>query len=321
MADISDEQLENIREAAWRAAQAGNLVEAHQHAQALVDQGLEGGYQLKSMLYLEEEDLEQAINLVNQGAEQLPQSWSMRLLQADMLSIANQGEQALKILEEARNLPEAESHWIDIGEATVHGRMVEIDKALNLLQSVEHPDAINSAMEMQFALMDSVGRHDLIIEVAEEDLDLLQAPRDGAEAAILSRIMTQVGQAYWYEEEDNDAVEHFLKLAIAYDRTNPDALYLRRELDELFSEKSLTYELELKGILSQPNDEGQPTEMVFRAHYQIIADSEDEALAFIRQYEPEDIASAEMSILSVNSEANEEEELKGIYVVSPLAEA
>ena len=74
MADISDEQLESIREAAWRAAQAGNREEAHQHAQALVDQGLEGGYQLKSMLYLEDEDLEKAMNLVNEGAERLPDS-------------------------------------------------------------------------------------------------------------------------------------------------------------------------------------------------------------------------------------------------------
>lgn len=321
MANISPQQLEELQQAAWQAAQEGKPQEAHQHAQALIDQGLEIGYQIRVMLFIEDGDLASALQLVDEGATRNDQSWSMRVLQSDVLSMAGEGEQALAALAAARELPEAQLHWIQIGEATIYGRMMDMDRALNLLQEVDHPDAINSAIEMQFALLDTVGRHDLIIEMAEEDLDALQPPEDPADAAVLSRIMTQVAQAYWYEDEDEDTVEHYLKMAIAFDRSNPDALYLRRELDHQFSEKSRTFELSIQGQFRQEIQEQEAQLIPFQTRYQVIADSEEEALEFISNYESDDISASNLQIVASQSEPNQDEELKGVYVVTDLLEA
>ena len=317
MADISPQQVETLYQEAWQALRDENVVEAMAKSDALIKLKQESGYQLKVMLLLEADRLPEALDLVQEGVEAQPDSWSLALLYTDLLSLDGQGEEALKIIENTRELEGVESHWVDISEATVRGRMMDIDQALNLLQKIEHPDAINAAIEMQFALLDSVGRHDLIIEVAEEDLSLLEAPEDANEAAVLSRIMSQVAQAYWYEEEDEDTVEHYLELSIAYDRSNPDALYLRRELDGLFSEQSRTFELELRGVWEGDHEESAE-EKPYQTHYQVIADSEEEALALIQSYEPKHLSGPAMKIVQSRSEPNPEEELKGVYLVSPL---
>ncbi len=318
MSNLSEEQLAQVQQAAWQAAQQGDVAEAKRQTQLLIDQDQESGYQLRVMLHLEAEEVAQALALVQQGVDRRPDSWSMQLLLSDLLSMSGDGPGALAAVARARTLPGAEDHWVDISEATVYGRMMDLDRALNLLQGVEHPDAINAAIEMQFALLDSVGRHDLIIEIAEDELGALQAPEDANDATVLSRILTQVAQAYWYEEEDEDLVEHYLKLAIGYDRGNSDALYLRRELDGQFSEKSRTFDLRVTGTLQQADTEGPTYSVAFRTRYQVIADSEEEALALIQRYEPKEVRPDSLHIAASQSQPNEEEELKGVYVVGEL---
>jgi len=315
---LTREEIDQLSHQAWTLIGEEAYDEAHQLGQQMVEADEEAGYRILAMIHAAQEEPEKALQLIQQGVAHMPQSWQMRLLLGNLLSDAGDFEQAMQAFEQASQLPGAELHWIQINQAVVHGRRGEIDQALNLLQQVDHPEAINEAFEIQLGLLDSVGRHDLIIELAEEDLDLLQAPETEEEAATLSRILSHIASAYWYEDYDGDEVEHYLRQAIAFDRTNPDAMYLLREQDPVFSDQSQIFSLLVKGVIFEPDEQGLEQQVEFVTSYEVIADDEEEALDLIRRFEITEIDPNSLQVEAIEPRPNEDEEPKGVYQVGEL---
>jgi tetratricopeptide (TPR) repeat protein len=310
IAQLSNRALELIGEEAFE--------DARQLGQQMVQAKEEAGYRILAMIHVAQEEPAEALALIEQGVTEMPQSWQMRLLLGNLLSESGDLEQAMQAFEAAKTLPDAELHWIQINQAVVHGRRNEIDQALNLLQGIDHPEAINEAFDVQLGLLDSVGRHDLIVELAEEDLDLLQSPETEEEAATLSSILSHIAAAYWYEERDGDEVEHYLRQAIAFDRSNPDALYLLREQDPIFSDQSQVFSLMVKGTLLDQSDSAPAQQVEFITSYEVIADTPEEALDLVRRFEVPEIDPDSLQIEAIEPRPNDEEEPKGVYQVGEL---
>lgn len=315
---LSHEEVDASSQRAWSLISQQEYAEAQRIGEQLIDAQEEVGYRIMAMSHAAQEEAEQALAVIEQGVIQLPQSWQLQLLRGSLLSEAGDFPAALKAFDAASALPEAELHWIDINRAVVYGRTQEIDRALNLLQRIEEPEAINDAFDIQLGLLDSVGRYDLIIELAEEDLDLLQAPTSEEEAATISRILSYVASAYWYEEEDGDEIDHYVRQAIAFDRNNPDALYLLREQEPVFSDQSQIYGLLVRGRLYRQTEEDTPQPMEFVTSYEVIADSEEEALGLVRNFEIREVDPQSLQIEAVETQPNDGEEPKGIYQVGEL---
>lgn len=312
------EEIDQLSNRAWALISEDSYEDAQQLGQQLIEANEEAGYRILAMVHAAQEQHEAALDLIEQGVAHMPQSWQMRLLLGNLLSDAGDFDRAMQVFEQAKALPGAELYWIQINQAVVHGRRGEIDQALNLLQQVEHPEAINEAFEIQLGLLDSVGRHDLIIDLAEEDLDLLQPPNNEEEAATLSRILSHIATAYWYEEHDGDEVEHYLRQAIAFDRSNPDALYLLREQDPIFSEQAQVFALMVKGVIFEPDEQGLEQQVEFITSYEVIADDEGEALDLIRRFEIPEIDPDSLQIEVVEPRPNEDGEPKGVYQTGDL---
>lgn len=315
---LTREEIDQLSHQAWTLIGEEAYDEARQLGQQMVDADEEAGYRILAMIHAAQDESEAALQLIQRGVAHMPQSWQMRLLLGNLLSDAGDFEQAMQAFDQASKLPEAELHWIQINQAVVHGRRGEIDQALNLLQQVDHHEAINEAFEIQLGLLDSVGRHDLIIDLAEEDLDLLQAPETEAEAGTLSRILSHIASAYWYEDYDGDEVEHYLRQAIAFDRTNPDALYLLREQDPIFSDQSQVFSMLVKGVIFESDEQGLEQQVEFITSYEVVADDEEEALDLIRRFEITEIDPNSLQVEAIEPRPNEDEEPKGVYQVGEL---
>jgi tetratricopeptide (TPR) repeat protein len=315
---LTREEIDQLSHRAWVLIGEESYEDARQLGQQLIDADEEAGYRIGAMVHAAMDEPQEALRLIEQGVAQKPSSWQMRLLLGNLLSDAGDFDQAWQTFEAAKSLPDAELHWIQINQAVVHGRRGEIDEALNLLQQVDHPEAINEAFEIQLGLLDSVGRHDLIVELAEEDLDVLQSPETEEEAATLSRILSHIASACWYEDHDGDEVEHYVRQAIAFDRTNPDALYLLREQDPIFSDHSQVFSLLVKGVIYEPDEQGLEQQVQFVTSYEVIADDPEEALDLIRRFEISEIDPDSLELEAVEPRPNEEEEPKGVYQVGEL---
>lgn len=308
------EQAEQKGSHAWIAIGDGDLEVADQIGKKLIEAGYESGYRIRSAVQENQENWEEAEAIIREGLEKFPQIWQLHLQLGTLNYLLGRFEEALHCYDEALKLPEVEKHWVEINQAAVYAQTSEVDKALNLLQGIDNVEMRNSAFEMKLQILDQFTRYELILELAEEELENLVPPETEEEASGMSRILAHVAAASFYEEQSEEATRFYLKQAIAYDRGNDLALMIARELKGEFAEPGTLY-----GIMVQGKYKQDDQQLDFLTTYGVLADNVDEAISMIKEFEVEEIDRASLTVLEVEQAApEEEEELKGIYFVGGL---
>ncbi|MEZ4772276.1 MAG: hypothetical protein R3D00_03770 [Bacteroidia bacterium] len=311
---ISQEEIENLSEQAWDLIHEERIEDAIKIGELLKAEGIESGYRIIAMAYALEEKTDEAINELNAGIAMIPDAWQLYLQLGNFLSDKGEFNSALRAFDHASKLPGAERHWLNMNKAVVFTRQMEFDKALTLLQKIEHPEAVNQAIELQLRILDQLGRHDLILQM-EDELEHLQTPEDEESAEILSQICTHIARAYYIEDQKEPAL-HYIHQAIEYHRTNEETAALFREVNGRFSENSKIYSVVISGIL---NDSESEDEIPFITTYGVVADSEEDALDLIREFEIEAVIKDSLEVEEIASTENEEGDPKGIYMVGGFA--
>jgi tetratricopeptide (TPR) repeat protein len=128
-----------------------------------------------------------------------------------------------------------------------------------------------------------------------------------------ARIIMEMARANW-ELGDYKEAEQFLKDAIAWDNKNQDAqiLFTTMNKDEDYS-KAKCHKMVIEGKWDEPFEEGEEPDGFF-VTYTATADNEEEALEFIKYFEPSEVHDSlkisEVEILK------SEKQPKGVYGVS-----
>ena len=312
--ETTPESLQSLIQEGWSLIESESWDEAIALTEELKAAGSDTGYRLRSVIFQMQEDPAAALTEVKAGVKLFPKSWEMQMQLGNLLSDTGDLTEAQEVYQKAQNLPGAELHWLQMNQAVALFRQQSFEDALTLLQKIVHPEAINEAFALQLTILDAIGRHDLILEIAEEDLELLKAPEGDEDAQILSNICTSIASAAWYEDKGEEMVMYYLRQAFEYQRGNTDALWLWREMNPVFSENARFYTLLLRGKFAE-EDQSEGEE--FMTSYGVIADTVEEAMEMIQAFEKGLVAPDSWELLEAEDEGeSEEEDAKGIYYVS-----
>ena len=310
--------LEQLSQAAWEALEQSDAATAKELGAQLVEAGTEFGYRVLALASAMEDDRQGAIDTIRAGIEIFPDVWQLHMQLGNFYSDAEMLNEALESFDTALQCSDVEQHWVQMNQAVVFVRLGDFDQALNLLQQIDHSDARNEAFELKINILGELGRNDLILELAEEELEDLNTPENDPEANLMSRICIQIAKAGWYEDESDELVMHYLKQAISFYRLNEEALWLLREMDAQFSDESKIFSLMVQGSFVKEASSSQNPAKFFTS-YVVVADNPAEALAYIRDFEIEEIDKNSLSIQEVEEMPNEEDDPKGIYKVMGFA--
>ncbi len=319
MAQLNKEEIVELINTAWEHMDMGEYEEAEEIAKVLMENEAEAGYPIMASLLALQEQPQEAVELLKKAIEEHPKSWRLKLELGNLYGQLENAAVAMAIFDEALQMPDAEAHWIELNRGIAYMKSNMVDEAMNTLQQIEHPEAINEAFAIQLSILDMLGRHELILAMSKEELNLLQIPEDQEGADTLSNIYSKVAQAFWYEEEENtEAIRYHLRTAIELDRTNEDALWLHREMNLSYSDDAHIYEIMLDGELALSDEEEEARALPFTAVYVVVADTPEDALEMIKDYEIDAIDKSSLQIMEIESMENEEEEPLGLYFTGPL---
>lgn len=310
------EEIESMSNDAWEALHQDDMETAINIGESLIKENVETGFRIRAMAHASEEEWELALEVLEKGIALMPDVWQMHLQYGNLHSDMEQYDQAFAAFNAAEKCPDAEKHWLDMNRAVVYFRKQDMDRALNLLQQIEHPEALNEAFALQLDILDGLQRHDLIKELAEEELELLITPTDAESAGVMSAICTRIAQAYWFEDENEEVTKHYIEQALAYQRSNQEALWLRCQINPQHSENSKVYSILVNAMILP--EEGEASLPAFTT-YGIVADSPDEAMEMIREFEEEWIDPKSLQAQEVEETVNDEDAPKGIYVANEWA--
>ncbi|MEM6343961.1 MAG: tetratricopeptide repeat protein [Bacteroidota bacterium] len=308
------DQANQQAQKAWVSLSEGDFEAAIRYASELTQAGYEVGYRIRSAIAEEQEDWDEAENIINEGLTAHPDAWPLHLQLGTLYTQSGRFEEAITVFEKALELPEVEKHWIEMNQAVAFSQLGKVDEALNLLQGIKHEELRNQAFEIKMQLLDTYQRHDLMLELVADELEDLVPPQNEEEAAVMSRVLALIANACYYEDKDEKETRFYLKQAINYDRSNELSLMVLREMRAEFTEQGKLY-----GILIQANIKSTEGLSPIMTTYGILADSVDEALSMIHEFEIESLDRDSIQIMEVEESApDEEEELKGIYLVGGL---
>ena len=322
--DHTEEQLTELAFEVEELIYNEEIEDAKEIANKLIAAGKEYGYQAMAMACWAEEDSEMAISWVEKGRQEHPNSWALPMQLANIYSESGKAKEAIKAYEEAAKMEGADTSLIELNKAAAFANAQDFDQALNILQNLKGTEKAIEAFSIKMTLLSELGRFDLMMEIADEELAELPLPKDENQAAVMSEICTNIAKAIWFSDENEEAIKHYVDQAKEYDRTNANICWLQREMDPEFSDDSVIFSLIVEGKMMKavegihPDTREKIEVKRFQNSYMAIADSEEEALTYIFAYESDLVEKGTLKVMDSEQMENEDDEPKGLYALGEM---
>lgn len=319
MPKLTQEEIEQLMGRALDLLAEEDDEEALSIAAQLMEAEVPEGFSLAASVNESLQQGDEAKAILISGIAKFPDHWEFYVPLAELESQSGNTEQALAYLDKAESLPDNMPDYVNLHRAVAYSRVGEFEKALELLEQVEDMELVVPAINLQVKVLYDMGRLDLIIELANEKEELIAMAENESETFALGEIHTLIADAYFQEDEDEESATEHIYIALEFDRTQIDALDLLRRIKNMTSEKAKPFSLLVSGRFAEGIlEEGEDPNFI--TSYVVMAESPEEALELVRDFETDDIDGESLRILEVSEEEldDEDDKLKGVVMASEL---
>lgn len=165
---------------------------------------------------------------------------------------------------------------------------------------------------LKLELLNKWKQHNKCIAVGEKCID--KSKKNEHYNTDLSRIHYEVAKAYWVKEENKEKALTHIFAAIEQDNSNSNAMILLRVIEDKKSDKSKYFRMHIEGK-SRGVTKSKEEIMSFFSTYDVVAEDKNEALEYIKRFEPKAVPDSimikECEVLKKNIN-----DCKGVYKYS-----
>lgn len=258
-------------------------------AKKLLNMHFSGGYEIMAHAYEYEGNRQKALQTLKEGVRNVPQVWVLWLQLGNLQSDLGMHENAMKSYERALKCPGAQSDSIAYNQAISLHRQERHDEALAKLDTLLDEELALPKAGLTCTILNAAGRHAEVIETGGNWLAnrAAIAPSDKHSFEIAT-LHVEVAIAFMKGKSDNQSAMSHIHNALWFDKTHTAALRMMRELNNQESAAARHYWIIARGTWSSPLEESEELPS-FYSTYEVVADSPDDALEYIRQLEPDDV--------------------------------
>jgi len=205
---------------------------------------------------------------------------------------------------------------------------IKYNSALAYLNSKEYEKAANECDLIDLNKLQKDENYKLFVLSTALKIEILNCQKHFGEANEISKSILEKNWdtdilheeiAYFYAshaetliniEKSNDAIT-FLWKSIELDKNQKKAQWLIREIENRYSENSKYFRILIEGTWSAPF-EGEKSVPGFFTSYDVVADSLEDALNYIKKFEPAEISNS-LKISKFEEFENDPENPQGVY--------
>lgn len=253
MSEQSTEQAEQLTEEAFAALEMGHYDRVLELTSELRALEFSSCFEIEALLYLDQNQLARALQVLDEGTQAVPDLWLLWQLKGNVLSDLKRFDEALESYDAALPLEGADATSLRFNRATALWRDGRVKAALREVEEYEIADAkldLRWRIEAtQLGLWAALERGDDVAARADalfaeqEDLEI-----EIEEAGQLSMAFSQIGWALM-DCKDSERAARWADAALEIDRTNGQALLLRRDTTPDLPLATKTFRVELQGRL------------------------------------------------------------------------
>jgi tetratricopeptide (TPR) repeat protein len=286
--------------------------EALKVAKELEERRFSAAYDIAAQAHAGLGDVEEAIRVLERGVEKAPRAWPNWQLLGNYRSDLGRFDEAEAAYEAALGCPGVWESSVRLNQAVLAGRRDRFEEMLGLLDAVTDEELALTAAEHRIHGLDALGRHEEAEAVA---LPVLAAEHDPeTEGPTMARIAARVASIRLARGVDEREVREYAHESLRYDTASQAILTLLRRMDDERSKTARYLRMVAKAQLRE-TDPRFATLPRYHVTYDVVADSEEEGLAYVRAFEeffPEG-EPAEWSVAEVVDLESRPDDPKGVY--------
>ena len=257
-----------------RAMAAGKKLKKLRHS---------SGYEILALAYAGKGRKRKAIKILERCLKMAPHLWQFWELLGNFQADLERFEKAQESYSRALECPRADRDSVNLNKALALEKQGCLENAMESLDLIDDEELVYHAQAVKLRIMDVTGRNDQAWEFAKE---LMQdIPEAGLEPDIHAYLLALAAQAVWVGGRDREKALELALKSLEISRSDPAAMWLVREMMDLRAPDSNVYEM----TVSYEPGSGDPG---YYFGCSVVAQTPDEALSFIRMFEPEHVRKA-----------------------------
>ncbi len=312
MSTIPDD-IQTLLKDAYAALDDGDLDRAVDLGEALLSRRHVRGFEILGLALDRQGDLDEAIDILKEGVGAAPDAFPLWELFGNVLSKKQMFEEAQQAYQRAIECPNADVESVKYNFAVMWRNAGHLDRALTIATQISSPKLAVRANTLRTTLLNSMGMYEDCAYLANAVINQImnQDEMTDEDMKDLAQTYAELGRSYWLGRNDKQSAFENSWKALEWERSDPSALWLIRELIGRKSPASRWYRLDVQGKWYFPLEQNKdaPT---FSVSYDIVADNEEEALMFAKHLEPPEIRDS-MNVISCEDRGQHSNHMQGLY--------
>jgi tetratricopeptide (TPR) repeat protein len=306
-----DDIMQKLVFEGFGALEIGEFERALEAARELHELGHTAGFEIEARARWGLEDHEGAIEILKDGVELVPEMFVLWDYLASYLSDEGRYEEALQAYYRSRECPDAPQEAVDFNIAIIYQRQDRHERAIALIETIKPSETLPSVVleSAKAHSLNEVGKHADALTLTASSLGQI-GEDDEVDPEAVARLMSEHAYAMLVMGFPEAAFLEAFE-AVSLDKSNQRAAWLIREISDEHSDIAKVWRVVVEGRWAEPFEDTDK-DYGFLANYTVVADSAEEALEYIRPFEPEEVRFT----LKINSAVDLEsqpESLKGVY--------
>ena len=307
------EKVEELLRKGNQCLEEDEYEEALKIADELEELGETQAFEIAGKAYELQDNLEEAAAVLKRGVEKYPKAWPNWMILGNLLSNMGENEEAEDAYKTALACPDVEKDPVVLNQAIHAFQTDRFDEAMELLSGITSDYLEVDKREVQIAVYRMKNENIEALKLAAETLTTPFDIEEHGEA--LGRIAASACKILLLEGEDKEKIRQLAKSALEDYGDVPWLFAVLCEIDGQYSPEAHYFRLVLKVELPETEEKEEEARDYF-INYDVVADSEEEALGYVMKLEEGEFASTALDY----SEKIEPrpEDAKGVYSRSEI---
>lgn len=308
---------EELLRAAYHALDRDDLIRAMEAAQLLINLRHARGFEILALALEKQDRCTDGIEVLRKGVSVLPEAFPLWELMGNLYAREKDFEQSETAYVTALSCPNSDAPSICYNMAVMLKNAGRLEQSLSLAADIEAGHLATRVNTLQTVLLNLLERYDEATELANFTIGEIMSLEELADEDMkdLAAVYAELGKAIFLGTGNKQAAFESAWKALEWERSEPTALWLVRELIARKSPESRWYQLEVEGNWYFSLEQGK-TPPRFRVTYDVVADNIDEAMMFAKHLEPPEIRES-MKVKTVSDRGSHAGQTQGLYWRSP----
>lgn len=287
-------EIEQIMLDGFSAAYSSDHEKAIIIGKELIKRRHSSGFEILALGYQHKGNLKKAIVTLETGVKKAPNVFKMWQLLGNLYSYTGKFQKSYDAYKRGMECPNTDLNSLNLNFAVAlerDNKNIEAFEKINEISTVDADNIFNiSYWSTKFRIQNSLERFKQTIDeykkiIKEIDIDNIDKNLLPNIDEFISNIHCEDALALWKTNKNNNEINEIIEKSILADKHNDKTKWLIREIRKSKSEYSYHFHIMINGEWTlNKSEDGK--DMDFFTTYDVVAETEEEALGFIKQFEP-----------------------------------